>query len=70
MGVPDVRGGLGTSTFYTSARDAAPRESENVVRVGADGPIATHLIGPRHPKTREDVRARSDDPPRPVPGGG
>ncbi len=56
MGVPDLRGGLGTSTFYTSVKGAAPRESENVVRVGADGPIATHLIGPRHPKTREDVR--------------
>ena len=57
MGVPDLRGGLGTSTFYTSASDAAPRESENVVRVAVDGDrIATHLIGPRHPKTREDIR--------------
>ena len=57
MGVPDLRGGLGTSTFYTSAGDAAPRESENVVRVDADREtIVTHLIGPRHPKTREDVR--------------
>src|SRR4051812_17045241 len=56
MGVPDLRGGLGTSTFYTSAADASPRESENVVRVDAGGPaIATHLIGPRHPKTREDL---------------
>jgi predicted AlkP superfamily phosphohydrolase/phosphomutase len=35
----------------------APRESENVVRVAIEGAaIATHLIGPRHPKTREDVR--------------
>jgi predicted AlkP superfamily phosphohydrolase/phosphomutase len=57
MGVPDLRGGLGTSTFYTNAPDAAPRESENVVRVAVDdGMIATHLIGPRNPKTREDVR--------------
>jgi len=57
MGVPDLRGGLGTSTFYTSAADAAPRESENVVRVVVEGAaIATHLIGPRHPKTRDDVR--------------
>jgi predicted AlkP superfamily phosphohydrolase/phosphomutase len=59
LGVPDLRGGLGTSTFYTDAEDAAPRESENVVRVRAEGPegtIATHLIGPRNPKTREDLR--------------
>jgi predicted AlkP superfamily phosphohydrolase/phosphomutase len=57
MGVPDLRGGLGTATFYTSAEGAAPRESENVVRVAAEGAtIATHLIGPRHPRTREDVR--------------
>ena len=27
MGVPDLRGGLGTSTFYTTAEDASPRES-------------------------------------------
>src|SRR5207249_2487019 len=48
MGVPDLRGGLGTSTFYTSAGDATPRESENVVGIVADGgSIATHLIGPR-----------------------
>jgi hypothetical protein len=57
MGVPDLRGGLGTATFYTSAEGAAPRESENVVRVVTDGTtIATHLIGPRHPKTRDDVK--------------
>jgi predicted AlkP superfamily phosphohydrolase/phosphomutase len=57
MGVPDLRGGLGTSTFYTTAEDAAPRESENVVRVRAVGDaIATHLIGPRNSKCREDLR--------------
>ncbi len=58
MGVPDLRGGLGTPTFYTSSEDVSPRESENVVRVcpGADGTIETYLIGPRHPKDRSDVR--------------
>ncbi len=58
MGVPDLRGGLGTSTFYTSAEDATPREGENVVRVRIDdGAIATHLIGPRNPKSRDDLRS-------------
>src|SRR5438874_2556267 len=52
MGVPDVRGGLGTSTFYSSAEDVAARESEHVVQVRANGggAIATHLVGPRNPK--------------------
>ncbi len=52
MGVPDLRGGLGTSTFYTSAPGATAGESENVVEVvaGAGGTIRTHIIGPRNPK--------------------
>jgi predicted AlkP superfamily phosphohydrolase/phosphomutase len=57
MGVPDLRGGLGTPTFYTSSADATPRESENLIRVspGVDGSIETYLLGPRHPKDRSDV---------------
>jgi predicted AlkP superfamily phosphohydrolase/phosphomutase len=56
MGVPDIRGGLGTSTFYTTASDAEPRESENVVKVELAGDrIRTHLVGPRHPKTGGDA---------------
>ncbi len=56
MGVPDLRGGLGTSTFYTSGEEA-PREAENIVRVRVEGgAIATYLIGPRVPKPGEDFR--------------
>ena len=53
MGVPDLRGGLGTSTLYSSAADARPHESEHVLQVRADGKrtMTTHLIGPRNPKT-------------------
>ena len=56
MGVPDLRGGLGTSTFYTSDQDVKAEESEQVVILPRDGsgPFATHLIGPRDPKTRSD----------------
>ncbi|MBL8851000.1 MAG: alkaline phosphatase family protein [Planctomycetaceae bacterium] len=39
MGVPDVRGGLGTPTFFTTDSQCPPRESENVARLvkaGAD----------------------------------
>jgi predicted AlkP superfamily phosphohydrolase/phosphomutase len=59
MGVPDLRGGLGTSAFYTSSDTAAkPRESEHLLRPRAlgEGTFATHLIGPRNPKTGEDMR--------------
>lgn len=59
MGVPDLRGGLGTATFYTTAPGVKPREAENVVTLqrGADGTYTTHLIGPRVPKDRTDARA-------------
>ena len=58
MGVPDLRGGLGTPTFYTEDEATTPGESENVVliRPRADGTIATHLIGPRHPKDRTNLQ--------------
>ena len=70
MGVPDLRGGLGTATFYTSGPDVAPGESENVVPVRADGSgaIATYLIGPRHPKTRADCRLEIVLQPNPAEG--
>ena len=47
MGVPDLRGGLGTPPSHTSAESVRPRESENVVRVspGSDGKFETYLIG-------------------------
>jgi predicted AlkP superfamily phosphohydrolase/phosphomutase len=58
MGVPDIRGGLGTSTFYTSEVGAEARESEQVVHVRADGDsVRTHVIGPRNPKAGTDLRA-------------
>jgi len=56
MGVPDIRGGLGTSTFYSNAPDLAPRESEQVVALVRDGPAFTgRFIGPRNPRSRTDV---------------
>jgi predicted AlkP superfamily phosphohydrolase/phosphomutase len=56
MGVPDLRGGLGTSTFYTSDPAVTAGESESVLEVQPDrsGLVATYIIGPRNPKTRSD----------------
>jgi predicted AlkP superfamily phosphohydrolase/phosphomutase len=57
MGVPDVRGGLGTSTFYTSAEGVQALESETVLRLERKGDgFRTHLIGPRNTKTGDDAR--------------
>jgi predicted AlkP superfamily phosphohydrolase/phosphomutase len=60
MGVPDIRGGLGTATFYTTQAGVAPRESEQVVRLEAQGTkreFTSHVIGPRNPKAKDDMRA-------------
>ena len=59
LGVPDLRGGLGTTTFYAAASDLKAGESENgvPVRVAADGTITTHLIGPRNSRDRSDFTA-------------
>ena len=57
MGVPDLRGGLGTPSFYTDDPKAEARESENLVPVEIKGDaIATHLVGPRNPKDRSTLR--------------
>jgi predicted AlkP superfamily phosphohydrolase/phosphomutase len=57
MGVPDVRGGFGTSTFYSYDSSATPLEGEKLVHVRAeDGRVETHLIGPRNPRTGADSR--------------
>mgnify|MGYP001426979075 CR=1 FL=1 len=56
MGVPDLRGGLGTPTFYTSNPADAAKENENFVRVQVEnGRVKTHLVGPRRPKQQGDM---------------
>jgi predicted AlkP superfamily phosphohydrolase/phosphomutase len=57
MGVPDLRGGLGTATFMTTL-SARPGEAEAVATVvrNPDGSFTTALIGPRNPKDRTDAR--------------
>lgn len=63
MGVPDVRGGFGTPTFYTTGADASPQESELLVKLeGGAGASSykTHLIGPRNPKDGSDLKLPLD----------
>lgn len=48
VGVPDVRGGFGTSTLYTSRDDVQAGEGEIVVPIRpVDGVVDTHVPGPR-----------------------
>jgi predicted AlkP superfamily phosphohydrolase/phosphomutase len=57
VGVPDLRGGFGTSAFYSTRPDLQAESSEKVITVSVkDGGIATHVIGPRDPKTKSDHR--------------
>jgi predicted AlkP superfamily phosphohydrolase/phosphomutase len=54
LGVPDLRGSLGTTTFYTDREGVTAGESERVVRVQFTGDVAkTEIIGPRNPKGGE-----------------
>ena len=57
MGVPDLRGGQGTSTLYTSEEGVKAQESERVVTVRPDphGTVVTRILGPRNPKTGSDL---------------
>ncbi len=56
LGVPDLRGGLGTTTFYSASPDLKSGESENVVPVqpGSDKAVVAYLIGPRNPRDGSD----------------
>jgi predicted AlkP superfamily phosphohydrolase/phosphomutase len=57
VGVPDIRGGFGTPTWYTTDGGTSPGESEHVVRITLEGDkAATHLIGPRVPRTGGDAQ--------------
>jgi predicted AlkP superfamily phosphohydrolase/phosphomutase len=57
VGVPDLRGGFGTPTFYTTRAGIPIEQSEKVLTVSVkDGKVATHVVGPRDPKTRSDHR--------------
>ena len=58
VGVPDLRGGFGTGTFYTTDPDARPGEAERVVSLPSAGlgPIESQVVGPRNPRDGSDVK--------------
>ncbi len=55
VGVPDLRGGFGTSAFYSTRANIHGESSEKVIPVSVkDERVVTHVIGPRDPKTKSD----------------
>jgi predicted AlkP superfamily phosphohydrolase/phosphomutase len=55
MGVPDVKGGVGTSTFFSTKPDVA-RESETSLMFERDGEyLRAHLPGPRLPREQASL---------------
>lgn len=51
IGVPDLRGGQGTGTFYTQDRAVAAKEHENVVYLESGLELLTYAIGPRNTRS-------------------
>ena len=47
MGVPDIRGGQGTGTYYTQDKTAEAREYEHVVHLDSGDDLRFRVIGPR-----------------------
>jgi predicted AlkP superfamily phosphohydrolase/phosphomutase len=58
MGVPDLRGGLGTATLLSSNPEARAGEGEQLVRLERDGAsFRGHLVGPRQPRQGRDLQS-------------
>jgi predicted AlkP superfamily phosphohydrolase/phosphomutase len=51
VGVPDLRGGQGTGTFYTQDRSIEAKEYERVIHLDSDSEMVVSAIGPRNFRT-------------------
>ena len=58
VGVPDLRGGQGTGTFYTQDRNAVAKENERLVYLESGDNLKSGIIGPRNPRLNppDDIR--------------
>ena len=52
VGVPDIRGGQGTGTFYTQDRTTSAQENEQLVHLDSGEELRTHIVGPRDTRSR------------------
>ncbi len=68
VGVPDIRGGQGTGSFYTRNRSITAKEFEHVIQLDAGDELTTRLVGPRNTKTNPisdlvtELKVRIDAP--------
>jgi predicted AlkP superfamily phosphohydrolase/phosphomutase len=66
VGVPDLRGGQGTGTFYTQDQAAVSQENERLILLDPGSDVKSWIIGPRNPRAnppddfRSEIRARRD----------
>lgn len=66
VGVPDLRGGQGTGTFYTQDATVSAKEHEQVVRLHKGDTLKSYVIGPRNFRTKpfsdltSEIRVRID----------
>jgi len=66
VGVPDIRGGQGTGTFYTQDKTQAAKEHEQLVHLESGDNLKTTLIGPRNTRANPpsdftaDIHVRVD----------
>jgi predicted AlkP superfamily phosphohydrolase/phosphomutase len=66
VGVPDLRGGQGTGSFYTRDRSVIAKEFEHVIQLDQGNELTTRFIGPRNTKTNPtsdlviDLKVRVD----------
>ena len=55
VGVPDLRGGQGTGTFYTQDRTLSAKENEQVVLLDSGDDLTSRIIGPRNTRVSPTV---------------
>jgi predicted AlkP superfamily phosphohydrolase/phosphomutase len=60
VGVPDLRGGQGTGTFYTQDRTQSAKENEQLVHLDSGDNLRTHLIGPHNTRVSPAVDLTSE----------
>jgi predicted AlkP superfamily phosphohydrolase/phosphomutase len=66
VGVPDLRGGQGTGTFYTQDKAVVGQENERLIHLDPGADVKSSIIGPRNPRAnppddfRSEIRARRD----------
>ena len=60
VGVPDLRGGQGTGTFYSQDRGQTAKENEQLVHLESGEQFKTYVIGPRNTRTNPPAEVIAD----------